>query len=557
MILRAVLTLLAVLLGLSAGAATLPAPEARGFYALAYEELDAGRPEKAESFLREIDEITGDEGGVLFNDVLSLRLLALEKLGRFEDALNMLLGPAGERYSWREESREHFFRLLVDRLSQEGDFEGALSWLKKGRALLPTSLVLPALEKVVVYRKEFSGMVEGGQGGRFTTGGEMKVINASRRAPGQDWLKLCPPDEDAELELDAVCTDWSPKAHERLKEKKQAAWLHLTEDEAAAVYLAELKRHGLADIVEGAGEGRYGYHPYPDYDPQGWGSGSMIDGQGVSGGAAYFAVNAKRDSDYSEKLLKWMDARSEDLKLFKTPNQVVAIHKRTNRSHVVHVREWASYFKGDEEEFNRTWNEMTAELGRPPRPFVCFCGREMVLRESLSDDWGDYLTTWEAGEMAAVVYAYCPEHSLLVHDELLSNWRVTPDEVAARVRTQAMEVVWELEFERFKAKSGEDYYAVYGASASGLSRSPGLILGLLEELEGSGQGERKVKLWVSHRDALVVGPGNLPDAVGAQTAKQSVKKLGYAGPGSGPFRFRQMMKLPLKPEGQFRLTAAQ
>lgn len=256
--------------------------------------------------------------------------------------------------------------------------------------------------------------------------------------------------------------------------------------------------------------------------------------------------------DEQDGLRKWVRENKGDLRVEENGQDLVLSHARTGRTFVLEPAGWADVFMSDPEQWQSFWSDLGEELGRLARPYRCFCGREVVLREVLVPD-GTGLVSEERGEdYAVVLQAHCPNHWSFVTGQILREWGVSEKELFAEAKRQAVEAPWELRFERGEAE-GAPYLLLAGPSASGLLKRPEVLLNVLESLEGKTFSGQSVKVWAPTSETLVVGDSSAAEEIGRAGARRAVSWLGGIAPWSGPLDYHTTVSLPKRSAGSCRI----
>lgn len=549
------LALLAALFAVLAAFAS-DAPEARGKLSLAWDEYESGRCEAALAYVAGVDAIEGEGGDELAEDLAWLKVECLRNVGRYDEAAKILEGDESANYEWRDGAWRYLITEWSGSATEAERYDEALEILKRGGKFLPDDRLFPGLAASTAYRKELSSEILAGKGGRLSGGGELKVVDKAQEVAEQGWVRTCPPSEEDWSADFEDCTHWMPTAVKKLRDEGKTAWLKIP----PADYRKALEfEAGKAKLEPGFG----GSEVIFSKDGYSWAEkldDSRLDaareGLGLRGGALLLVADAARRIDLQREFISWVRGNSEDVSILIEKDELVVKKARTGRVARFRLTDWVAVFGEDSYNWERLWAEVVEELGKPMRPWVCFCGKEMVLREALSSRWDGLVTSWKGEGVASVFFASCPDHWMAVTPESLKNWGVTAADAVKRASRQASETAWELSFQKDGDK-GVEYFILAGTGASAIARKPALILGLMQTIEGRDMRGQTVKVWAPLSDALVLGPASLPDEVGAEGAKKALALVGQHGAWSGPLRYKATVNLSGKPEGNFSLTGVE
>jgi hypothetical protein len=231
---------------------------------------------------------------------------------------------------------------------------------------------------------------------------------------------------------------------------------------------------------------------------------------------------------------------------------VLLRHPKTGRTFHLDAAGWAGAFRDPGSDWAEFWADLQAELAKPPRPYRCFCGRQVFVRAVLLADPGEALVLEKGLGFAVVGAALCPLHHQYVTPALARSWGVGAAELAARVRQDAERHPWQLSFYRGEA-AGQSYLVLEGEGVSALGRSPELLLGALEGVDGISARGRNVRVLAPTPSALVIAENELPDPAADAAAARVL--LGRAAREDSVERldFRTLVRLPERGKGDFRL----
>lgn len=544
---------IAALLFFPPASISLTAPEARGQLSLAWDEYDSGRCETALGYISEIGAIEGEGAETLLEEALWLRCECLAGVGKFEEAAKLVEESWQAAYSWRDDVWRSVISEWAYSATSNGDYEGAQAVLTRGGRLAEAADYFAGLSAATAYRAELSSAVKVGREGRLTGGGELKFFETAPPASEQGWIRVCPKPQEAFGDGD-YCDEWMKSVGEKLSSEGKGAWIRLSAEDFRRAVEFEVSKSGLeADLGRPeAAFTRDGYRWYAELEEER--KRAAMEGLGVRGGAKLLVAEAVRSIGLQKELVSWIRAHSDDASISVAGDDLVVKRAATGRVTKFRLTDWTEVFTEDRRSWETLWGEVLEELGRQMRPYRCFCGREMVVRETLVSRWEGLPTVWKGEGLASVLLAYCPNHWMLVTDEALKSWGVGRESAARRAAEQATDTEWELTFGREEQK-GREYFVFTGTGASSIARKPGLLLGLMQAMEGKDLGGQTLKVWAPMSDALVLAPSASPDEVGEDGAKLAASMVGERHSWSGPFRYKSTVRLPKSPEGTFRLMS--
>jgi hypothetical protein len=550
---QAALLLAALALGWPALVAPSPRTEAveRGNLRLAWDAHGSGHCREALTYLGEIR-----DDSALAGEAAWLRADCLLELGRFEEAVAFLEGPRGSVAEARDELlRSAYWDWAWDATGRE-TYDEALRILERARRALPADGALVALAEATRFRKALAAALRKGDEGNLSTG-EAAALRPEGLPPrGTQWVRGYPWRADLPWVPQVTVPEWMPSLAERLEREAKVLWIRVPGEALERRLRAEAAERSLAATGGGG-------LPLRLSDGEGsvllstgeWSYRAASEGLGVRGAAASAAAWAAERLADRRALLRWLQENRRELSVEPGDEAVLLRHPRTGRTFLLDPAEWAGAFRGPGGEWAEFWADLQAELAKPARPYRCFCGREVFVRAVLLADPGEALVLEKGPGFTVVAAALCPLHHQYVTPALARSWGEGAAEIAARIGRDAERHPWQLSFFRGEA-AGRPYLVLEGEGASALGRSPELLLGALEGVDGIAARGRTVQVLAPSPTSLVVAESEFPDpAANAATARvlleraardASVERLDY----------RSLVRLPERSKGAFRLEHA-
>lgn len=544
--------LLAFILTAPTRSLAVTAPEARGLLSLAWDEMESGRYAEALKYIESIDVIE-DGDAQMKEDAAWMRADCLLTLERYDEAVTHLSAMDPATAVWRDDFLMETAYQWSANLTQKGDYQGAIAAVKRVESVLPRSLALKGLAEVTRNRHEIEEMVKKGRGGRLSAGGELKLVPAGKKPGGPDWVRACPPEDEDWAVFEEDCGKWLAQSPTILEGKRLHAWVRVPAGELKAAIKKEAGRLGMTTGDDGINLlFRKKDYLYPA-ERAATIKRVAVEGLGISGAALIVAAEAERNLDLQDELAGWMKARLGTLTMTVGDGSCELTQPKTGRITRFYLSEWVEYFSGDEPGWTKLWEDVSTELMRAKKPYTCFCGKPMLLRQALASSAEGLISAKHGHGLHSVIIAACPDHWLMVSGQTLKEWGVSKEEVFGRAEKEAVDSAWDVTFERFKS-NGAEYTVFSGTGISGLAEKPGLMLGLLTALEGKDIGERTIFVLATSPDSLVVGLGDITEEAGREGARKAAM-LGTRQRGmSGLMNFKEAVKLPKRPEGVFNLT---
>lgn len=545
---------LAALLSAAGGARAVTAPEARGLLSLAWDEMESGRCAEALKYVDSIVEVEGAPDGFIKEDAAWMRADCLLTLGRYEEAVDFLAPMNPGTNGWRDDFLYEIACQWAAELTGEGDYKGAMAALKRVGAILPKSLLLEGLAEATANRAELAGMMEKGRDGRLSGGGELKLLPDGKKPEGREWVKACPPEEGDWAVFEEECGQWASASPELLEEKGVSAWMRVPWKEFAAALKTQAGRLGMKTGDDGTNilfiKGEYLFPVEKNVALRR----AAVEGLGIKGGALIATAEAERNINLQEELAGWMKKRLGGLKMSLKGGAAELTGGSAGRTTRFYLSEWVEYYSGDEPGWTKLWDEVTTELERAKRPYACFCGKPMVLRETLASSTEGLVSSKRGNGLYSVIIAACRDHWLMISEQTLKDWGVTKEEAFARAEKEAVDAAWNVIFERYWS-GGAEYTVFSGTGISGIVKKPGLVLGLLTALDGKDMGGSTVHVLAPSPDSLIVGAGEITEQAGREGAKKAAGLGSRQSGQSGLLRYKESIKLPKRPEGVFNLSA--
>ncbi len=547
------LFLFLVTLGWPAGSPGAPTPTAvdRGRLSLARDAHDSGRCGEALRYLEEIP-----RGSAVAGDAAWLRAECLYDLGQYAAASRALEGVGADPEERADFLLDVYWAWAWEATARE-DYAAAAGVCRRGLAALPGELSLGALEGATAFRAALARMVAAGRDrGSLASGEEVAMVPLGRRPEGSGWVRAYPWDLGTPWVPRVTLGDWMPSLAARLDRTARALWLRFP----AGSLARELPRAAAgAGLRVHPAEGGVGLRRGQEVVPvtyREWEFRAAAEGLGGSGAALAAVSEAHLDLEEAEAFWSWVELHRGDLVVSREGGALAVRDPRTGRSARLDPRAWSRdgrSWGGDQPEL---WAELRRELRQPSRPFRCFCGRDLRLREALVAEADRGAVFERGGGYAVILTAQCPWHQQTVGRDLLAQWGVTEAAAWARARADGAAVPWELWFQRGEV-GGVRYLVLEGEGASGLARYPALLLGAVEAADGAGARNSAVRVFSPSSSFLVVTPAGAPERVGEAAATQAVLGASRRGRRSlDRLDYRATVELPATRVGQFRLTAA-
>lgn len=541
-------------MGWPAPATAAPRTEAveRGNLRLAWDAHGSGYFREALVYLEGIR-----EDSALAAEAAWLRAECLLELGRFEDAVSFLEGPLGAIAEARDELlRGAYWDWAWDATGRES-YDEALHILQRAFRALPGDRALAPLAEATRFRAALALALRTGDEGALATG-EAAALRPEGLPPrGTQWVRAYPWRADLPWVPQLTAKEWMPSLAERLEREAKVLWIRIPAE--------ALERRTRAEAVEGSLSAKGGGgQPLRVSDGQGsvllsaaeWSYRAAAEGLGVRGAAASAVAWAAERLEDREALLRWIQANRRDLSVHPGDEAVVVRHPGTGRTFLLDPAAWAGAFRGPGGEWAEFWADLQAELAKPARPYRCFCGREVVVRAVLLADPGEALVLEKGPGFAVVGAALCPLHHQYVTPALAHSWGEGAAAIAARIRRDAERHPWQISFYRGETE-GRSYLVLEGEGASALGRSPELLLGALEGVDGIAARGRTVRVLAPSPSALVIADSDLPDAVANAAAARVLLGLAARDDAVERLDFRSLVRLPERSKGAFRLEHAQ
>lgn len=508
----------------------------RGWLNLAWDAHDAGLFDEALSYLREIP--ADSELGA---DAAWLKAECLYDMGRYAEAAEVLRSPVASGL----EDRAAFLRdVYWDWAWDEwaaGRPDGAAEVAGRFLEAAPGDPYASALAAVARFRVRLADALAGRSAPvevRWAVPGE---------APGPGWVRAHPWDPASPWAPEVTWDDWVPAEPLTPAREGRVAWVRMEPAAIDRALAAALPRIPGSAVRPDEGGFRVGSGAAEVWVDTGeWRFRAAVEALGPEGAAALAAARAWEALEAQAGLARWVEGHRGGLEAEVGEGQVRIRHPDTGRTFLLDLGAWADWFRDDPEGWEAFWGDLRAELGRPPRPYRCFCGKPVVLREAPVADPGDALVWERSGGHPIVLLALCPDHVQYVTQRLLEEWGVGLRDVAERVRSDAAEAEWRLTFRR-----DGNRILLEGEGAAGLARWPELLLGALEQVEGRGVRGREVRVVAPTSRALVVLPAQAGPAAEEGAVRWGLKASGGSG---DRIHLGARVRLPHRPQGRFRVS---
>lgn len=537
----------------SSPASAAPLQEAvdRGSLRLAWDGRQSGDCEEALLYLEGIhpDSAVVGEAALLQADCLL-------EMGRYEEALVFLAGRRGRLAEHGDELLRRGYWEWAWEATEGEDYAQALEILERARRALPQDGEVAALAEATRFRQALAEVLRGSDAGDLATGEAVSVRPEGSPPRGTGWVRAFPWSVDLPWVPRSTAREWMPGLAERLEREGRVLWVRVSGsslrrrvgEEASRGSLRSSERQGELEL-SALGES-------VSFSAEEWAYRAAAEGQGVSGAAVSVALLAGERLRERMELLGWVEANRRELSAERTGHGALRLrHSKSGRAFVLDPRGWAEVFRARSGEWDELWADVLGELGRPARPYRCFCSRPVFLREMLVADPGQAVILEKGRGFSAVGAALCPMHQQYVTPELARSWGVGAAELAARIREDARRHPWEISFSRGEA-AGRPYLLLEGEGVAALARSPELLLGALEGVDGVAVRGRTVRVLAPTPTTLVVADGSVPDDAMEAAAVRVV--LGRA-PSEGFWErlgFRARVRLPERSGGTFQLSLA-
>ena len=523
-------------------------PEDRGSLSLAWDAHDAGLCEEALSYLEEIP-----GGSPLAADALWLRAECLYDLGRYAEAAGVLKSPAGASLPDRTGFLlDVYWGWAVAEL-RAGRAAEAEAVGRRARDALPGEPEARALGSVAAFRAAVARALGRTPAGPAAPVAWLRVLPPGRAPDGPGWVRAHPWSPSGPWVPEVTWDEWLPPDLLGERARPGVVWVRIPEPEVLAGILRAGARAGLSARAEGAWAVLGLGEEEAWVDSREWAYRGAVEGLGVQGAALLAAVRAAAELRRRAELAAWVRTHADPLEVARVGPVLRLRHPRTGRTFDLDPAAWADRFSADGASWASFWGDLRAELGRPARPFRCFCGRPAVLREVLVSDPGEALVWEKAGAFQVVVAALCPEHVRYVTADVVREWGVGLRAVMERVRADARSAEWDLSFQRGEA-GGAPAIVLGGEGAASLVRWPGLLLGALEAVEGHRARGRLVRVLAPSASTLVVLPGDAGPAQEEEALRWGLRVGERWGGAPDRIDYRARVRLPAVSEGRFRVS---
>ncbi len=475
-------------------------------------------------------------------------------LGEYSRAAGALVAPEAAALEGREAFLLDIYWDQVWEATGREAYGEALRVLAEAHRALPGDPDLAALSAATHYRQQ----VAAGLAAQGAAVGAVQVLPRGEEPGGTEWVRAHPWQGEGEWVPQTTAEEWMPSVAARAQSQGQELWVRLPtqaleEEVAREVAVAGMELRGE---IWGWSVGRDG--EWFPLDREEWQFRGAVEGLGARGAARFALRQAALALADQADLLAWVEDHRGPLTLSRGPEGLRLRHPESERGFTMDPQLWAGSFQRDPEDWQTFWRELTTELGRRARPYRCFCGRPVVVREVLMGDAGQLLVVGREGNVAVVVAALCPEHLRYVDSNLALEWGVSPRELAVRARADARDNPWQLTFGRGDVE-GVPYLFLEGEGVSALARAPELLLGALERADGYGVRGAVVRVYAATGSTLVVARTDAPEGVPRVAAARLLLEQARHGAVAAGTRleYRATLRLPAKPLGIFQLTPAE
>lgn len=517
----------------------------RGRLSLAWDAHDSGRCDEALAYLAEIpvDSPLGERA-------TWLRAECWFDLGEHARAAAALLAPEAAEVEGREEFlRDIYWEQAWLAASREAHGE-ALEVLTAALRLFPNDLELAALGEAVLHRQQLAADLAAE---RATP--SVQLLSQEETPAGAGWVLAYPWRGEGQWVPRSTAEEWWPSVAGQVRDAGQTLWLRV----AVGPLGVEMERVA-ASVGLRVRQEAWGWSVGLDQewfavDRDEWQFRAAAEGLGVRGAARFAVAEAAALLAGQKALVNWVEQHKGALLVTRVPEGLRLSHPQSGRGFVLASLEWAELFQGEPDAWQSFWREMITELARPARPYRCFCGRPVVLREALSGAADGLLVVGHEGDVLVVVAALCPDHLRYVSPELAREWGVSPAQLAARAAEDGRANPWELGFGRGEVE-GASFLFLEGEGVSSLVRAPELLLGALERADGYGLRGAAVRIYAATGSTLVVARTEAPERIPRLAAERLLLAQARHGVLAAGTRleYRATLRLPEQPQGTFSLT---
>ncbi len=522
----------------------------RGWLNLAWDAHDAGLFQEALDYLDRIP-----RGSELEADALWLRAECLYDLGRYPEAAQVLESePAsalGDRDGFLLDVYWDWARAEI----REGRGKGARE--VAGRALehLPRNPYVWALDAITAFRAGLVEALRSRGAGPLAAGERLALLGEGRSPRGEGWVRAHPWDPEAPWVPEVTWVDLGGRELQQVL-RDHVAWVQVDPSRLVRSLEAAASRLGLAFQRDGEGVVLSGQGESVWIDPAEWRFRAAVEALGLEGAARLAVARAAEDLDRRARLVAWVWEHAGPLQIARHGPVLRLRHPRTGRVFLLDPGAWAERFSPDDGSWTAFWDALRVELGRRARPFRCFCGRPVVLREMLVTDPGEALVWEKEGTLQVVVAALCPEHVRYVTADVVREWGVGLRDVAERVRKDATEREWDVTFARGDVE-GVSVLALNGEGLASLARWPELLLGALEAIDGPELRGRAVQVVAPSPWDLIVLPAGTGRRAETEAVRWGLETLVRLRGPVERIHFRSRVRLPTRAEGRFRVRPAE
>jgi hypothetical protein len=533
------------------------AAEARGWLNLAYDSFDSKLFAEAESYLKE-----AAAGSPVEEDIVYLLVEVLYRQEKYKECVALLEGGRGQVLPERVGLLEDLYSAWSWTHIETENFKVAKELVDKGTSSLGGSDYLSSLSRAYAYREDVRVAASRRRDAKLKGGGKLSLSKLGEADKDGDWLRVCPPSNEVFRTAVLTCEDWLPLTAAELDGEGLALWIAVEPAELMAALEFEAGRLAMTvNPVNSTNVLLRDKGSSTAVDVEELRTRCAVEGLGIRSAALMAAHEARDELDGFAELLGWVKANIGELTVTPYGNGITLEHPGTERTFELGYLGWLDLFSVYPDDWSVFWGELSRELGREARPYRCFCGREVFVRESYLSKSGAQATGVTADELTQVegdrwgVVAYCQKHRMLLGDETLAEWGVSRAEVLEKCRLQAIESPWELLFRTLRI-SGGDVFFLTGGGATALSRNTDVLLGVVEQFQGRSMAGETIKVWAPADEVLIVGGvETTAEEVGVE-ADKFLRMLNMPHVAPGLYNgFEETIRLPQKRRGTVRLQA--
>jgi len=522
----------------------------RGRLSLAWDSHEAGLFEEAIAYLKDIppDAAVAAEAAWLYAE-------CLYDLGRYPEAAAFLDGERGRAAEGRPAVLRDVYLEWAWECTRRGAYPEAREVAEAGLIRLPGDGALAGMAAASRFRAAVAGKLPSA-GGRLPSGETIRLGPLKRPPSGPGWIQAFPWELGNRWIPGYTAEEWMKGPVERWSHEGMALWVRVPRARLAQELTDEAARVGLTVTAESGGvwvgdraEGAFISLEELQYR-------AAVEGLGISGASVLALAEGRQTLGDKAEMARWLADHGEGLGISWIDGVWRLRDPGTGREFQLDPAHWGELLRTDAEQWEELWADLRAELGRPTRPFRCFCGRPIVLREVLLQEAGGALVFERGAGFVAAMEALCPLHRQYVTEDTAAAWGVDMLQLVARAREDAGRQPWDLTFSR-DSWGGRSYLFLEGEGAAALARDPELLLGALEGVDGVEARGRSVLLVAPTSESLLITDAVVPPDVADNAAARSLVQSGAGGGAAERLGFRAVVHLPERGRGSFRMTAAE